>query len=56
MSVMEEEAMILSPRADAVKGAKVFDSFSFRGDQTVRECNDRFASTFEGQTYFTIPN
>ena len=56
MSVMEEEAMILSPRADAVKGAKVFDSFSFRGDQTVRECNDRFASAFERQTYFSIPN
>ena len=45
MSVEEETAM-LSPMAEAVRGAKVFDSFSFRGDEMVRNCNDRFVRRY----------
>ena len=41
MSVMEETAMMF-PRAGAVKEGKVFESFSFRGDRSVRDCNVRF--------------
>ena len=44
---MSAEAVMLSPRPEAVAGAKVFDSFSFAGDQTVRECNERFVGGIE---------
>ena len=44
---MSAEAVMLSPRPEAVAGAKVFDSFSFAGDQTVRECNDRLVGGVE---------
>ena len=43
---MSVEAVMLFPRAEAVKGAKVFDSFSFRGEEMVRECNERFVGRY----------